>query len=438
MPNEKITKRAVDLASPAGKPYFLWDTELRGFGLKITPAGGKIYVLQYRNGGRETRTQRFTIGSHGSPWTPLSARQEATRLLTLVRQGSDPRAHARNRKIAATTLAFEDYVEFFTKRYLMIVWKDSWREAYRILKRDVVPIFRSRPLPEITKADVQAVLSGMDDRPASKRITYSVLNKLFNWAHQERDDISASPMSSIKAPSTVRGRDRHLTAEELASFLLATTEFSYPFGPLFRLLVSTLQRRENVASVDWLSLDLPQALWLQTEEVTKNDLSNFAALNTMALHVIDTLGEKNAGLLFTTTGKTPVSGFSKAKLALDEVMVRILRERAAARGEDLSDLTDKQVLPPWRLHDLRRTGASKLQAMGVPIEVTEEVLGHKSGTREGVAGVYNKYRYLAEKQAALAIWGEYLRELERSSLANEPRKKLIYNERLLQMTAESS
>jgi hypothetical protein len=86
-----ITKRTVDAATPSAKDAFLWDSELRGFGLKVTPAGGRIYVVQYRAGhGRGSPTKRITIGKHGSLWTPTTARKEALRLLGMVAGGADP------------------------------------------------------------------------------------------------------------------------------------------------------------------------------------------------------------------------------------------------------------------------------------------------------------------------------------------------------------
>ena len=90
MAKGRITKRAVDATEPSENDTYLWDTDLSGFGLKVTPAGGKAYLVQYRLGGRKGRTRRVTIGRHGSPWTPESARKEAKRLLGEVGAGRDP------------------------------------------------------------------------------------------------------------------------------------------------------------------------------------------------------------------------------------------------------------------------------------------------------------------------------------------------------------
>ncbi|MSO71133.1 MAG: DUF4102 domain-containing protein [Alphaproteobacteria bacterium] len=86
----KITKRFVDSVIPGGQDQFCWDTDIKGFGLKVTPSGKKIYMLQYRVGRRGSIPRRFTIGLHGSPWTPDAARTEARRLLGLVAGAIDP------------------------------------------------------------------------------------------------------------------------------------------------------------------------------------------------------------------------------------------------------------------------------------------------------------------------------------------------------------
>ena len=91
MPSARITKRAVDQLAQGSTDVFLWDDVLRGFGLRLTPKGARSYILQYRMGGREAPTRRYTIGSHGSPWTPETARKEAERILIMVRQGNPQR-----------------------------------------------------------------------------------------------------------------------------------------------------------------------------------------------------------------------------------------------------------------------------------------------------------------------------------------------------------
>src|SRR3712207_6536038 len=86
----KLTKRAIDAIPPSSKDQLAWDTETKGFGLKVTPKGAKVFVLQTRQG--DGRSRRFTIGPYGSPWTVEEARKEAIRILGLLMQGIDPSA----------------------------------------------------------------------------------------------------------------------------------------------------------------------------------------------------------------------------------------------------------------------------------------------------------------------------------------------------------
>ena len=109
----KITKRTVDSLQPGATTILLWDDELKGFGFKIQPSGARSYVLQYRMGGRESPTRRYSIGKHGSPWTPSTARAEAERLAILIAQGTDPGEADKQRRYEAVDLAFATYADKF-------------------------------------------------------------------------------------------------------------------------------------------------------------------------------------------------------------------------------------------------------------------------------------------------------------------------------------
>lgn len=402
----KITKRVVDGAIAGSVNAFVWDQDVRGFGLKVTPAGSKSYVLQYRMGGREAATKRFTIGKHGSPWTPDGARREAERLLTLVRQGIDPADAERERRRNAVTLSFSDYADRFIELYLKEHWADSWTEGRRIMDKNIKPVFGGRPLSSITRADVSQLLDHYADRPAMKKNTHSVLRKLFKWA-ANRGDIATSPIAEMQGPKAVPSRKRVLTHEEIVCAWLAAGEMGYPWQPVIRLLIATLQRRAEVAGLVWNELDLASAVWELPPERAKNDEGHRVPLASLAVKEIDALRRQARGLLFTTTGKTAVSGFSDAKEKLDERMLAIMRARAERGGRDARDIE----LVPWRFHDLRRTGTTNLQALGIPIEVTEAVINHISGTTAGVAGVYNRFKYDPQKIVALTAWDTKLREL---------------------------
>ena len=119
----KLTKRVVDEARPGVNDLLIWDTQLKGFGLKVTPTGSKSYLYQYRIGGRAGKTRRVTIGKHGSPWTPDSARDEAERHAFAVKQqGVDPQSVKLRERTDAVSLAFDTYAERFISDYLPENW----------------------------------------------------------------------------------------------------------------------------------------------------------------------------------------------------------------------------------------------------------------------------------------------------------------------------
>jgi integrase len=145
-------------------------------------------------------------------------------------------------------------------------------------------------------------------------------------------------------------------------------------------------------------------------ERSKNGLAHDVPLSESAVAVLDRLAEGDGwprkGIILTTTGKTPISGFGKVKDRLDAGMHAILAAQPANPHEGAAE-----AIPAWRVHDLRRTVATGLQRLGVRFEVTEAVLNHVSGSRAGIAGVYQRHDWKAEKRDALDAWGRHVAAL---------------------------
>ena len=158
----------------------------------------------------------------------------------------------------------------------------------------------------------------------------------------------------------------------------------------------------------WSELDLDACVWSLPKERTKNKRDHELPLSVAAVDIIKALpriGDKKDGFVFTTTGRSAVSGFSRFKTTIDKTMLELAKEAAKARGDDPAKV---EALAPWILHDLRRTVATNLQKLGVKLEVTEAVLNHVSGTRAGVVGLYQRHDYRDEKRQALDAWARYL------------------------------
>lgn len=413
MPHIKISKSSVDaVPKPVGNDELYWDIDPegpRGFGLRITPKGVRAYVYQYRMRGRPAR--RITIGKHGE-WTPKQARERAKAYARDVDMGLDPMEEQRKREREVQTLGFRAYIETFTDGYLKTDWGDSWPQAKRQLEMHVLPHLEDKPLPSIQVADLNPVFDALRTRPALQRNVYAVLRKLFNWA-DKRDDVPYSPMSKMNAPKGVGRRKRVLSPDELLAIWRASYSLDPPRGSLVRLLMITLQRRSEVAQLPWTELSKDDCVWTLPGERAKNGQEHLVPLNELAMAELDLLSWKRRGLVMpSSTGKTPVSNFSDIKAALDKAMLPILQELADKRAIDAKEPHYVVEVKPWRLHDLRRTGTTQMQALGFPIEVTERVINHhEGGEAAGIRAVYNLYEYLPEKTRAMAAWGGFLTEL---------------------------
>jgi len=426
----KITKRSVEAVPPPepGKREHLWDSTLKGFGVMVTDKGVRSYLVQYRIGGRGNPTRRVTIGQHGSPWTAEKARVRAADLLEQVRQKVDPFDAERDRvkqgreqkrveeaaRQEIASLGFSTFADRFVTRYAKVEQPRTWRDTESIVRRDLKPYFADTPLPAIKPVSIFQLLEMVQERGDSAAIkAYRTLRSLFGYAVTQHV-LPASPMANMKPPARASKRERALTDAELRLVWQAASNLNYPFGSLVQLLILTGQRLREVAELPWAELDLASSRWLIPAERAKNNTNHLVPLGTDAKALIDGLPRINSTgpngrslFAFTTTGDTPVSGFSKAKKRLDARMLALALKEARNAGASDEQL-EAVTMAPWRLHDLRRTFASGCQRLGVKLEVSEAILNHVSGTRSGIAGVYHVYRYEDEKREAMLAWERFV------------------------------
>ncbi|MDT7535369.1 integrase arm-type DNA-binding domain-containing protein [Sphingobium sp. SA2] len=451
MAKAAITKRAVDAAKPAGTDQFIWDDGREatpGFGLKITPAGSKVYVFQYRlaRPGEAARTpaKRYTIGKHGQ-LTPDQARRRARELAAMVATGIDPlqaekAAHQENDRLmreAADRIRLDGELAF--SRYAAI-WLDHYenekerrpssvRLARSIVNNHLKPALADKPMPHIGRADLQPILDAIPvGRKGIRRAVFAYASVLFGWA-AKRGDIASNPLGDMAKPEAPKARDRVLADDEVARIWRAAFKLSDPFGPFFRLLILTGQRRNEVTGLNWVELDRALATWVIPAARAKNHVAHIVPLSPMALAELDRLarlGERDAdgneivswpkaGFALTTTGRTPISGITKAKRALDEAVAKAdvgqdekhIASIAPARARSAPETT-RDALAAWRIHDLRRTVATGFQRLGIRFEVTEAILNHVSGAKGGIAGIYQRHDWKEEKRAALEAWARHV------------------------------
>jgi len=442
---QTLTKTIVEAIEPGEKDIFAWDGSLRGFGVKVTPKGRRVYLVQYRpkGSGSEFRpTRRYTIGPHGRPWTIEAARKAAREVLAKVSLGQDPfltnreerdreqaellakrkaEADAAEAKKRAQREAFSVLVEEFIERHAK-VRNRSHSESRRILTSADVEPFRLKPVFTITRADIRDAVGAASDISRGRgRLLFAHLRKFFNWC-VENAYLEVSPCVGQKGPPNYKARDRWLSDQELRLVWHACAKVTEPFGDLVRLLILTGQRREEVTAMAWDELDFDRNEWIIPRERSKNDKAHAVDLAPEAVAILMGLLAKARvrqrlenislrdgsvpmpiGPVFTTTGTTPVSGHSKIKLRIDELV-----ESARQKGADALGLDKPSPIPDWRLHDLRRTAATGMARLGHPPHVIEAVLNHQSGVRGGLVAVYQHYDHRKERRDALSAWAAHV------------------------------
>jgi integrase len=354
-----------------------FDQGFPGLALRVSYGGGKSWVYFYRVSGRQ---RRMTLGTY--PALSLADAREAWRKARLdVAQGRDPALIYRREK---PVTAFAAVAEEWLKRDQ--AKNRTAREARRIIERYVLPSWGAHRVDEIGRRDAIELIEAIADRgtPVMARRVHSRLHRFFRWCIS-RDIIQANPMADLPKPGSETRRDRVLTDEELIAVWQASQKLSHPFGEAVRLLILTGARREEIGQLQWSEVE--DATLQLNGASTKNGAPHDIPLSPPAKELI--AGQPRiakSDFIFTTTGRTPISGWSVAKRQLDK----------------------HAAIPAWRLHDLRRTVATGLQRLGVGLQVVESILGHLSGSRAGIVGIYQRHTYDAEKRAALEAWGNHV------------------------------
>jgi integrase len=376
-----------------------------GLYLVIQPSGAKSWAVRYRHDGKP---RKMTLGAW--PATGLAdARRAAERALDAVAKGDDPAADAIEAKRAAKAEADpeRDLVRTIAADYLArhAMKKRSGAEVRRILDKDVLPVWGARRIDTITKRDVIELLDTITDRgsPIMANRVLAHVRAMFNWA-VARDVLAVSPCAGVKPPGQARSRDRVLSDDELRLFWAAAGDVGPPWTGLLRLLLLTGQRREEVGEMT--VAEMAGDVWTIPAARAKNGAPHAVPLSDAAGAVLAAHPriKSRRGFVFTTTGDSPVSGYSKVKARLDGQMLARAQQEAVGRGADPAAVT----IAHWTLHDLRRTAASGMARLGVNLPVIERVLNHVSGSFGGVAGVYNRHSYADEMRRALDLWAAHV------------------------------
>jgi integrase len=341
----------------------------RGFGVRVTSNGAKAFVLDYRI---RRRQYRYTIGTWPD-WSALRAVREGRELRQRVDRGENP-LDDRAPPPAVKTVA--NVIDEFLYRYVGGKLRSA-REYERAFARFVKPAIGKETIYGVRRSQVAEMLDWIEDEsgPIMADRTLAYLRKAFNW-YAARDDRFVPPIvkGMARTKPRERARDRVLSDEEIR---LIWPRLTGTFGAYVKALLFTAQRKDEVSRLTWNEID-GEGVWTIGPERYKTRRANVVPLSSAARLIIEVqLRIDGCEYVFAgRTGKTPFSGFSKAKAALDK--------RTGVVG--------------WTLHDLRRTAKTLMVRAGVRPDISERVLGH---VISGVEGVYDRHSYLEEKREAL-------------------------------------
>ena len=405
-----LTTKTVEAIKPdPNQRLELPDPALSGLYLVVQPSGAKSWALRYRYAGKP---KKLTLGR----WPVMGladARAAASNAIEAVDYGNDPSAAKKATKAARleTQLSERDkiktLVEKFGARHLSTL--KSGETVKRELNRHVVAIWGERDIQTITKRDVIDLLDGIADsgRVVTANRVRAYLNKFLNWA-VERDIIGQSPAMGVKPAAKEKSRDRVLTDQEIKWFWQACSIEGQPWGHLGKMLLLTGQRLGEV--VNMIDREITGDLWHLTADRTKNGRAHDVALSEAARAVLGGVErvKGQAGYVFTTNGASALQGYHKGRNHIAKRMAEIASHEAGEAVE----------IPHWTFHDLRRTAATCMARLGIPVRVTEAVLNHVSGTGGGIVGVYQRHDYADEKCNALEAWARFVADLVEGAADN--------------------
>jgi len=341
----KLTDLTIrTLRAPRAGAVIYYDDHLTGFGIRVSEGGTKSYILTHG-----PRRRRETIGRVGVV-SLKDARKEAKRLLAEYTLG-------KNQPVTKSwRAAVAEYLDEAKQRLRPATYQSYKRHLHRQFR------FGDTRMSQIAPHDLHRDLDRLRDRPGEYHHAFCALRAFIRWAHRKHY-FDRNPMERMKAPPPPKARSRILSDDEIRKVWHACPDD--PFGRLVKLLLLCGQRLGETSSIT------PQMIGKDTVSLpgtlTKNKRDHVFPLPAMARPLLHDLA---------------YNGFGKAKARLDK---------------------DSGVTG-WTLHDLRRTFASGLAALGVSIPVIERLLNHISGTFSGVVGVYQRYDFMPEMRDAVFRW----------------------------------
>ncbi|ODA95568.1 hypothetical protein BFX40_23705 [Mesorhizobium sp. SEMIA 3007] len=424
MPRENLTDNRLKALKPAkpGERYVIMDAQIPSMGVRVTDkaplngsklkAGQISFIYIARFGGAKQPARR-ALGEYDI-MSLDGARTKAREWAALISRGIDPKeqeaeakekaeAEKRERVKGAADRRRKQF-ERVLVRYIAARRRDGIRkveEDRNDFKRECLPAWRGKAVGDIQSADVMAVLEKINKRGATRQALNMAqkIGTFFNWCVDD-DLITASPFRAKKVRTTIgekTSRDRVLTDAEIAALWKATAAGDV-YSAVYRLLLLTGQRLNDIAQASWSEIDLDRKTLTVPAARFKSGRDHVVPLTDDAIEIIGKLPRfKRCNWLCTLDGQGPVTIGHKVKTRIDAAMLAALKEDDA-----------EATLPAWVNHDIRRTVRTRLSELDVMDEVAEAVIGH---VPTALVRTYNQSDRLKVKRDALTRWEGTLRAL---------------------------
>ena len=383
-----LTTEAIEALKQTGKQFEVVDGRVAGLRLRVSQDGAKTFTVLYTHRGKKRRRWLGRFPDMGL----AEARKEADAIIREVRAGRDP--NAKKEPNANTLKTVSDLVEDFITRHVERHNKPSTvRGTSRILRKDIVEPWATRDVRDISRGDVAALIEGIAEErsPFGASNVFRAGRTFFNWLVSQQV-IRTSPFQGLRDPAGVKKRERVLTAEEIRAIWRATEKIGAPWSHIIRLLFVTGRRRGEVVEAEWREFDLEGGVWEIPARRSKGSRISIKPITAMVRVELDSLGGERKGLLFPSrveVSGNAVSGLSKMKARLDRM----------------------SCVADWRFHDIRRTVATNLGALGIADTTIARILDHRLIGIPEVTGIYNRCHYVAEMREAIEAWEAKLQQI---------------------------
>lgn len=362
----KITETLIKkLAPPTAKPYHIvWDSEIPGFGVRITIAGVKSFILSYW---MHERKKRYTIERY--PVLSVdAAREKARKLRAGLLDGKDPLLEKYSGEGEPT---FGDLADEYLKDAELTKRPGSLRNDRVHLAR-LRPKWSHRLVKSITRYDILKLTKEYEATPVQANRMLALLSTMFNFAmHPDRAWRTDNPVKGVKRYHEDK-RKKYLDVDELTRLNKALDAYhNQSTADAIRLLLFTGARKGEVLQADWKEFDMKRGTWTKPSHHTKNRKTEQVPLSDAALSLLLKMKPRESGPLFPGAD-------GDSRVTLQRPWRQICKAAGLAQAVEIRG--KRRMLtrykPKWRIHDLRHTFASHLVSSGVSLQLVGKLLGH--------------------------------------------------------------